>query len=192
MKRERAGSSLGVYVRKWRVSAGLSHIGKKISAIFIFFVDFQMINWSKLLAWHYVCQPPLKIRILQNMALSRGSVVVLRRSGSRTYGLVWRLTAAGMVVLPIVGRQGKNQGRHRAEVRIDELADWVSCGASLSYPVIMCHQPRTMTIDQLAQPEALGEARPALLARVAAAIGREAVARQMEDRFAFRAREVWA
>jgi hypothetical protein len=124
------------------------------------------------------------------MALSRGSVVVLRRNGVDGLGLIWRARGDELVVLPICGTNGPP--RHRAEVQITDLGDIVACGISIAKPVVMCHKARKTTQASLRDPEPVGTAPLALVARVGVALTKELIARQAEDRLSFMAVEAFA
>lgn len=147
-------------------------------------LDFRMNLWLKSLAWRYARLASPHNAEAWHMALSRGSVVALRRNGASGLGLVWRVRGRELIVLPIAGTNGPP--RHRAEVHINEFSDVVACGVSIARPVIRCHHPRTVTLDRLVSQEAVGEATVGLMARVALAIAREALAQQMEERLSFR------
>lgn len=179
-------------VKKWLTSAGLWGKPKKSDANRKKVIDFLGRSRHKALAWHYARQaPPYNPEV--SMALARGSVVALRRSGSGSQGLVWRVEADTLVVIPISGTDGNGNRRHRAEVLVQDISDFVETGLTNPRPALRCHAIFRVPIAKLYSQKPTGTAPPSLMARVAVAVAREIASRQMEERFSFRGlREVLA
>jgi hypothetical protein len=112
------------------------------------------------------------------MATLEGHVVALRRGGA---GLICYASGTDVWIVPISGCNGPP--RHRAEVRIEALADIIACGLSIKYPIARCQKAYRTTVDSLAKAATrTGTAPMSLVSRVMSALRAESAARHLEDR----------
>lgn len=114
------------------------------------------------------------------MALVRGQVLALRRGGAC---VLWSIGPTYVEVIPIGGYNGPPP--HRAEVRIENPAEVLSCGVSLKYPVVRCQLLFDIKIEAAQLAHVLGMASADLLDRMTRAVRRDTDARAMEARLHF-------
>lgn len=113
------------------------------------------------------------------MALVRGQVVVMRRTGP---AVIWWIGSSHVKVVPIIGCNGTP--RHRADVRLS-AEEITSCAAGPRYPSVRCRHVFEVTAEAASAAKVLGEAPDGLMQRMATAMTREAAARSMESRMHF-------
>lgn len=116
------------------------------------------------------------------MTLVVGSVVELRPHGggkgdcprSARAGIVWKIERDELLWVPIANARGEQQVRHRADIRVTDVAHHAAAGFPMARPVIECRKLLRAPASVFAGRTVLGHLPPALMARIAEMQLREA------------------